>query len=178
MPATPNHPDLTHIWCEVSPLRRPLSARLRDLGDLRRERRNRAGLLARLRSRGPRIETGGGEDATSIRFDVLKNDLDFVFPIWLDLLRNPEFRQEKIDLAKTQILAPPWGEYFLSVNSTDWKGGIVRPQDREKVLTEATQALLNAVDQETGAHIVTRVFRPETLTGFGAGGPALPGAYG
>ncbi|HJW94582.1 MAG TPA: pitrilysin family protein, partial [Thermoanaerobaculia bacterium] len=55
-----------------------------------------------LESRAARIETGGGDDATSIRLDVLKNDFDFVFPIWLDLLRNPEFRQAKIDLAKTQ----------------------------------------------------------------------------
>ena len=55
-----------------------------------------------LESRAARIETSGGDDATSIRFDVLKNDFDFVFPIWLDLLRNPQFRQEKIDLAKTQ----------------------------------------------------------------------------
>ncbi|MFP5246937.1 MAG: M16 family metallopeptidase, partial [Thermoanaerobaculia bacterium] len=31
-----------------------------------------------------------------------KGDFDAVFPLWVDLLRNPEFRQEKIDLAKTQ----------------------------------------------------------------------------
>jgi len=55
-----------------------------------------------LESRAARIETSGGDDATSIHFDVLKNDFDFAFPIFLDLLRNPEFRQEKIDLAKTQ----------------------------------------------------------------------------
>ena len=77
----------------------------------------------------------------------------------------------KIDLTQTRICAPPWGEYFLSLNSTDWKGGIVRPQDREAALEQATQALLNAIDPETGMHIVTRVFRPEDLAGFGAGGP-------
>ena len=55
-----------------------------------------------LESRAAVLETGGGEDSTNIRFDVLKNDLDFVFPIFLELLRNPQFRQEKIDLAKTQ----------------------------------------------------------------------------
>ncbi len=83
------------------------------------------------------------------------------------LARTPE---DKIDLTKTRVCAPPWGEYFLSVNSTDWKGGIVRPQDREAVLNEATQALLNAVDPETGSHIVTRVFRADNLTGLGGGG--------
>jgi len=55
-----------------------------------------------LEARAARIETSSGEDSTTIRFDVLKNDLDFTFPLFLDLLKNPEFRQEKIDLAKTQ----------------------------------------------------------------------------
>ena len=33
---------------------------------------------------------------------MLKGDFDTVFPIWLELLRKPAFRQDKIDLAKTQ----------------------------------------------------------------------------
>jgi len=55
-----------------------------------------------LESRAARVETTASDDSTTIRFDVLKNDLDFVFPIFLDLLHEPQFRQEKIDLAKTQ----------------------------------------------------------------------------
>ena len=55
-----------------------------------------------LESRAARVETSSDEDSTSITFDVLKEDLDFVFPIFIDLLRNPAFRQDKIDLAKTQ----------------------------------------------------------------------------
>ena len=55
-----------------------------------------------LESRAARVETGGDEDSTNVSMDILKGDLDFVFPIWLDLLRNPAFRQDKIDLAKTQ----------------------------------------------------------------------------
>src|SRR5262249_34400338 len=49
-----------------------------------------------------RVETGADEDSSAISLDVLKSDFDTVFPIFADLLRTPEFRQDKIDLAKTQ----------------------------------------------------------------------------
>ncbi|HLJ75461.1 MAG TPA: pitrilysin family protein [Thermoanaerobaculia bacterium] len=55
-----------------------------------------------LESRAARVETFGSEDATRVTFDVLKNDFDFVFPIFVDVLQKPAFRQDKIDLAKTQ----------------------------------------------------------------------------
>jgi predicted AlkP superfamily pyrophosphatase or phosphodiesterase len=77
-----------------------------------------------------------------------------------------------IDLAKTLICAAPWGDYFLSVNSTDWKSGIVSPADREQVLRRAMDALLEATDPQTGKRIVTRIFRPEETVGLGMGGPA------
>jgi arylsulfatase A-like enzyme len=77
-----------------------------------------------------------------------------------------------IDLAKTLICAAPWGDYFLSVNSTDWKSGIVSPSNREQVLRRATEALLDATDPQTGKRIVTRIFRPEEVVGLGMGGPA------
>ncbi|MFL6245253.1 MAG: M16 family metallopeptidase, partial [Thermoanaerobaculia bacterium] len=55
-----------------------------------------------LDARAARVETGGGIDSATVSLDVLKGDLDAVFPIWVELLRKPEFRQEKIDLARTQ----------------------------------------------------------------------------
>ncbi|HEX8411229.1 MAG TPA: pitrilysin family protein [Thermoanaerobaculia bacterium] len=55
-----------------------------------------------LESRAAMVETSGSVDNTTVSLNVLKGDFDTVFPIWLDLLRNPAFRQEKIDLAKTQ----------------------------------------------------------------------------
>jgi len=55
-----------------------------------------------LEARAAIVETGADTDSTNVSLNVLKGDLDTVFPIWLDLLRNPAFRQEKIDLAKTQ----------------------------------------------------------------------------
>jgi predicted AlkP superfamily pyrophosphatase or phosphodiesterase len=79
---------------------------------------------------------------------------------------------KNIDLAKTAICAAPWGDYFLSVNSRDWKNGIVSENDREQVLRRATDALLEATDPQTGKRIVTRVFRPDEVVGMGMGGPA------
>ncbi|PYQ27737.1 MAG: hypothetical protein DMF56_19220 [Acidobacteria bacterium] len=55
-----------------------------------------------LESRAARVETSGSTASTSVSMDVLKEDFDTVFPIWVDVLRNPAFRQDKIDLAKTQ----------------------------------------------------------------------------
>lgn len=54
-----------------------------------------------LESRAARVETSGDEDSTSVSIDILKADFDTVYPIWLDVMRNPAFRQDKIDLAKT-----------------------------------------------------------------------------
>ena len=56
-----------------------------------------------LESRAALVETGGEQNSTSIGLSCLKGDFDFVLDVFLDLLRNPEFRQEKIDLAKDGI---------------------------------------------------------------------------
>ena len=55
-----------------------------------------------LDARAARVETGGGGDSTTVSLDVHKADFDTVFPIWVEILQKPQFRQEKIDLAKTQ----------------------------------------------------------------------------
>ena len=53
-----------------------------------------------LEVRAAKVETAGGPDSTSINFSCLKGDFDDVFKIFVDLLRNPEFRPDKIDIAK------------------------------------------------------------------------------
>ena len=55
-----------------------------------------------LESKAARVETSGSEDSTRVSLDVLKGDFDFVFPIFVEILQKPAFRQDKIDLAKTQ----------------------------------------------------------------------------
>ncbi len=53
-----------------------------------------------LEVRAAKVETGGGPDSTSISFSCLKGDLDDVFKVFVDVLQNPEFRSDKIDIAK------------------------------------------------------------------------------
>jgi zinc protease len=55
-----------------------------------------------LEARAARVETGVGDDSSRVGFNILKGDFDAVFPIFVDVLEHPAFRQEKIDLAKTQ----------------------------------------------------------------------------
>ena len=56
-----------------------------------------------LESHAAKIETGDQADSTTISLDCLKGDFDAVFEMFLDLLRNPEFRDDKLELAKDQM---------------------------------------------------------------------------
>jgi zinc protease len=53
-----------------------------------------------LEQRAARVETGGGMDSTTISWSCLKGDLDDVFKAFVDLLQNPEFRADKIEIAQ------------------------------------------------------------------------------
>ncbi len=55
-----------------------------------------------LESRAAHLETGADDDSSSVSMNVMKGDFDTVFPLFIDLLQHPAFRQDKIDLAKTQ----------------------------------------------------------------------------
>jgi zinc protease len=55
-----------------------------------------------LEARAAKIETADGADSTSISLNCLKGDFDAVFDMYLELLRNPEFRGDKLELAKQQ----------------------------------------------------------------------------
>ncbi|MGH9421228.1 MAG: M16 family metallopeptidase, partial [Thermoanaerobaculia bacterium] len=55
-----------------------------------------------LEARAARVETGASEDASNVSMSILKGDFDAVFPIFVDVLEHPAFRQDKVDLAKTQ----------------------------------------------------------------------------
>src|SRR5437660_4109907 len=56
-----------------------------------------------LEARAAKIETSGLQLYTNISISCLKGDFDFVLDLFQDFLRNPQFRQEKIDLAKDQL---------------------------------------------------------------------------
>lgn len=49
------------------------------------------------------VETDSDEDSLILSANFLKSDFDDVFKLAVEILREPEFRQDKIDLAKKQI---------------------------------------------------------------------------
>lgn len=82
-----------------------------------------------------------------------------------------------LDLGRTKVLYAFQDAAFAQVNSvvtstlhTGHKGGIVRDEDWETVVQDATVALLGARDPATGWPIVTGVFRSDQHAGLGIGG--------
>jgi hypothetical protein len=53
-----------------------------------------------LEARAASVETGIGGDSGSASMNCLKQDFDEVFKVYLDVLRNPAFAQDKLDIAK------------------------------------------------------------------------------
>jgi zinc protease len=58
-----------------------------------------------LEARAASVETGIGGDSGSASMNCLKQDFDDVFKVYLDVLRNPAFAQDKLDIAKVQVNA-------------------------------------------------------------------------
>lgn len=55
-----------------------------------------------LEARAASVETGIGGDSGTASMNCLKQDFDDVFKLYLDVLRNPAFAEDKLDLAKVQ----------------------------------------------------------------------------
>ena len=53
-----------------------------------------------LEQRAAKVETGASGDSTTVSWSCLKEDFDDVFRVFADLLRNPEFRADKIEIAQ------------------------------------------------------------------------------
>src|ERR1044071_9803378 len=56
-----------------------------------------------LEAHAARVEASDSADSTFLSWSSLKDNYDQVFPVVIDLLENPEFRQDKIDLARQQF---------------------------------------------------------------------------
>ena len=56
-----------------------------------------------LEARAARVEASGGVDSTNLTWDCLKDNFDEVFKVFVDLLRQPEFRENKISVAQQQL---------------------------------------------------------------------------
>ncbi|PYV64995.1 MAG: insulinase family protein, partial [Acidobacteria bacterium] len=57
-----------------------------------------------LEIRAAKVETGANADSTTISLSCLKEDFNDVFKVFAELLRQPEFRADKLDLAKNEII--------------------------------------------------------------------------
>jgi zinc protease len=56
-----------------------------------------------LEARAAKVETSGGTESTTVTWDCLKERFEEVFPVFTELLREAEFREDKLSLAKTQM---------------------------------------------------------------------------
>jgi zinc protease len=56
-----------------------------------------------LESHAARVEASESIDSTFLSWSALKENFDQVFPVVLDLLEHPEFRQDKLSLTKQQL---------------------------------------------------------------------------
>ena len=78
----------------------------------------------------------------------------------------------QIDLSKTKVVAAPWTEYSLAVNSVDWKGGIV-PLDQINTTLQQAEKALQAVRYE-GSPVFNRFWMGEQRTRWGVSGTGSP----
>jgi zinc protease len=58
-----------------------------------------------LESHAAHVETSAGPDSTFLSWNSLKENFEQVFPVVLDVLQNPEFREDKIELARKQFFS-------------------------------------------------------------------------
>lgn len=55
-----------------------------------------------LENKAARIESGIGFSSGSVNMNVLKEDFEELLPVFIDVMQNPVFPEDKIELAKTQ----------------------------------------------------------------------------
>ncbi|RUO33361.1 hypothetical protein CWE14_09115 [Aliidiomarina soli] len=76
-----------------------------------------------------------------------------------------------VDLSQSKAVAP--SGHWVTINTTEWRGGIVEPDEKEAVIAEVVQALQGAADSEGGS-VIERVYiaseHPELGIGGAAGG--------
>ena len=72
----------------------------------------------------------------------------------------------RIDLARTKILAAD-ASFYLRVNGTQWRQGVVPPEQYDGVVEQAAAALLAVRDPETGRAVIPKVFPATELSHLG-----------
>ncbi|MBA3988235.1 MAG: hypothetical protein C0463_03775 [Idiomarina sp.] len=79
-----------------------------------------------------------------------------------------------VDLSRSKAVAPTG--HWVTINTTDWRGGIVAPEDKDAVIDEVMAALSAATDDQ-GEAVVTRVYRADQHPELGIGGAAGGDVY-
>src|SRR5437588_10186369 len=57
-----------------------------------------------LEIRAAKVESGSNVDSTTLSWSSLKTDFDDVFKVFAELLREPEFREDKVDIAQREAV--------------------------------------------------------------------------
>lgn len=78
-----------------------------------------------------------------------------------------------VDLTRTVAYS---NGYFVMLNRTAWRDGIVEPQDEAQVVERVKAALLDARDPQ-GIPVVTGAYTPEDFPELGMGGPTGGDVY-
>lgn len=79
-----------------------------------------------------------------------------------------------VDLSRTKAYAP--NGYWITINSEEWKDGIVASDEIDEVIEQVAVAL-TGVRTEKGEQVVTEIYTPEGNPGLGLGGPAGGDVY-
>lgn len=116
----------------------------------------------KLDSMGASIETGVGEDTGGGSISVLKEDAELGFTILADLLRNPAFPQDKIDLEKIALhdAVSRRNDDPGSIGGREFKRLLMGPQSAYGHLAE--HKTINAITREDCVQFHKRYFQPET----------------
>src|SRR5262249_36253715 len=98
-----------------------------------------------LEVRAAKVETGNTADSTTIGWSSLKSDFDDVFAAFLDVLQNPEFRADKLDLAQR--------EYFDAISRRNDDVGQIASREATKLAYGANNPYARVAEYATVATV-------------------------
>ncbi len=101
-----------------------------------------------LEIRAAKVETSNSVDSTSISFSSLKGDFDDVFKIFDSLLREPEFRDDKLDLAQK--------EYFDAISRRNDNVDEIAAREAAKLVYGAQNPYARVAEYKTVAAVTRR----------------------
>jgi len=98
-----------------------------------------------LEVRAAKVETGNTADSTTIGWSSLKSDFDDVFAAFLDVLQNPEFRPEKLELAQH--------EYYDAISRRNDNVGQIAARESAKLAYGANNPYTREAEYATVAAV-------------------------